>query len=86
MGIAAFRLEEGTGSQGCKNRSWHSSPADLEYPLVDYLFGLHSPVALVEIVFLWLAILATIVAFYKTSKPAAWLLIPYIAWVSFARI
>jgi len=48
-------------------------------------FGLHSPGgALVEIVFLWLAILATIIAFYKISRPAAWLLIPYIAWVSFA--
>ncbi len=48
-------------------------------------FGLHSPGgALVEIAFLWLAILATIITFYKISKPAVWLLIPYIAWVSFA--
>jgi len=48
-------------------------------------FGLHSPGgALVEIVFLWLAILATIIAFAKISKPAAWLLSPYILWVSFA--
>ena len=48
-------------------------------------FGLHSPGgALIEIVFLWLAIRSTIVAFYKISKPAAWLLVPYILWVSFA--
>lgn len=48
-------------------------------------FGLHSPGgALIEIVFLWLAILTTITAFAKISKPAAWLLVPYIAWVSFA--
>lgn len=48
-------------------------------------FGLHSPGgALIEIVFLWLAILATIIAFAKISKPAAWLLVPYILWVSFA--
>ena len=48
-------------------------------------FGLHSPGgALIEIVFLWLAILATIIAFAKISKPAAWLLAPYILWVSFA--
>ncbi|MFH1145837.1 MAG: TspO/MBR family protein [bacterium] len=48
-------------------------------------FGLHSPGgALIEIVFLWLAILATIVAFYEISRPAAWLLVPYILWVSFA--
>lgn len=48
-------------------------------------FGLNSPGgALVEIVFLWLAILVTIIAFYKISKPAASLLVPYILWVSFA--
>jgi|SRR3989344_8501694 len=48
-------------------------------------FGLNSSGgALIEIVFLWLAILATIVVFYKISKPAAWLLVPYILWVSFA--
>ncbi|MEN9341832.1 MAG: hypothetical protein RIQ54_88 [Candidatus Parcubacteria bacterium] len=48
-------------------------------------FGLHNPgLALVEIIFLWLAILATIVAFAKISRPAAWLLVPYIVWVSFA--
>jgi tryptophan-rich sensory protein len=48
-------------------------------------FGLHSPGgAFVEIVFLWLAILATIIVFYKISKPAAWLLLPYILWVTFA--
>ena len=34
-------------------------------------FGLHSPGgALIEIVFLWLAILATIITFYKISPPS----------------
>jgi len=48
-------------------------------------FGLHSPGgALIEIAFLWLAIAATIFAFAKMSKTAAWLLAPYLAWVSFA--
>lgn len=48
-------------------------------------FGLRSPGgALIEITFLWLAILATIIAFAKISKPAAWLLLPYILWTSFA--
>lgn len=40
--------------------------------------------AFIEIVFLWLAILTTIIAFAKISKAAAWLLAPYILWVSFA--
>lgn len=48
-------------------------------------FGLHSPGgALVEIIFLWLAIAATIIAFDRVYKPAAWILAPYILWVSFA--
>jgi tryptophan-rich sensory protein len=48
-------------------------------------FGLCSPGgAFVEIIFLWLAILATIISFAKISKPAAWLLAPYILWVTFA--
>ncbi len=48
-------------------------------------FGLQNPgAAFVEIMFLWLAILATIIAFTKVSKPGAWLLVPYILWVTFA--
>jgi benzodiazapine receptor len=48
-------------------------------------FGFHSPGwASAEIAVLWIAIVATIVAFAKISRPAAWLLAPYILWVSFA--
>lgn len=48
-------------------------------------FGLRSPIAgLVVIVVLWLAILLTILEFYRLSKSAALLLVPYILWVSFA--
>lgn len=48
-------------------------------------FGMHmlGP-AFAEILLLWLAIAATIVAFWRVSKPAAALLIPYLAWISFA--
>jgi translocator protein len=42
--------------------------------------------ALMEIIAMWVMILATIFAFAKVSKPAAWLLVPYISWVSFATI
>lgn len=48
-------------------------------------FGLHSTGgALFEMIFLWLAILVTIILFAKISKLTVWLLLPYIFWVSFA--
>lgn len=50
-------------------------------------FGLQSPFyGLIEIVLLWVAILATMVKFHKISKTATLLLLPYILWVSFAMI
>jgi tryptophan-rich sensory protein len=42
--------------------------------------------ALIEIIILWLAILLTIILFARIRKVAAWLLVPYISWVSFATI
>lgn len=48
-------------------------------------FGLHSVGgALAEIGVLWLAILVTILLSRKISRPAAWLLVPYLLWVTFA--
>jgi translocator protein len=42
--------------------------------------------ALVEIIVLWILILLTIFSFSKINNTAAWLLVPYISWVSFAAI
>jgi len=48
-------------------------------------FGWHRPgVAFAEIILLWLAIAATLTAFRPVNRVAAWLLAPYLAWVSFA--
>ncbi len=50
-------------------------------------FGLKSPgLAFFEILMIWFAILYTIVNFYRVSKLAALLLVPYISWVSFAAV
>lgn len=50
-------------------------------------FKLHSPVgALVDIMLLWLAIAASMILFYQVSKTASLLLVPYLAWVSFATV
>jgi benzodiazapine receptor len=70
IGLAFFLF------QLCLNIAW------------SYLFfALHSPFyAFIEIVILWLAIVITIILFYRLSRPAAWLLIPYLLWVSFAAV
>ena len=48
-------------------------------------FGLHRPdLAFLEIIVLWISILATIALFYPIHSGAALLLVPYLAWVSFA--
>ncbi|MBL6706830.1 MAG: tryptophan-rich sensory protein [Planctomycetaceae bacterium] len=50
-------------------------------------FGMHQiGWAAVEIVILWMAILATTVAFFRLSTAAGWLLVPYLGWVTFASV
>lgn len=41
---------------------------------------------LVEILLLWLAIVSTIALFFRLNKAAGWMLVPYLAWVSFASV
>jgi len=48
-------------------------------------FGLRNPLAgFVEIILMWIFILATIIQFNKISRGAALLLVPYIVWVTIA--
>ena len=50
-------------------------------------FGLHRiDLALADIVLLWVAIVATTVAFWKVTPGAGGLFVPYLAWVSFATV
>ena len=50
-------------------------------------FSLHLiDVALIDIVALWIAILATSIAFIRADKVAGLLMLPYLAWVSFAAV
>jgi translocator protein len=58
---------------------------NLEWSVV--FFGMRSPhFALLAIFALWLMIVATIREFYKIDRRAAYLLVPYILWVSFAAV
>ncbi len=50
-------------------------------------FGLKNPgLAFFEIIILWAMILVLIVIFFMIDKRAAYLMIPYILWVSFAAV
>ena len=42
--------------------------------------------AFAEIILMWVTILLTILSFGKISSTAAWLMVPYICWVSFALV
>jgi benzodiazapine receptor len=89
MGIAAFLVwRKGLRTTGVK----HALSIFLLQLALNSLwsvvfFGGRSIIGgLAVIVFLWLAILWTMSRFFVISRPAAALLIPYIAWVSFAFI
>lgn len=50
-------------------------------------FGAHRvDLALIDIVLLWLAVLITTILFWRRSRVAAVLFLPYLAWVGFAAI
>ena len=59
----------------------------LNAPWSCMFFAAHSPLlGIVNIVPQWLVIIATIVAFYRLDKIAAWCLFPLVAWVAFAGV
>jgi benzodiazapine receptor len=57
----------------------------LNFAWTPIFFGLHAiHMALGIIVTLWAAIIGTFIAFHRIDRPAAYLLLPYLAWVTFA--
>jgi len=87
MGIALWRFAETPTTRAQRRAGIALFATQLVLNgLWSYLFfGLHRPdLALVEIVLLWLAIVATLLAFARATRAGALLLVPYLAWVSFA--
>ena len=87
MGIAAFLvLKKGFSQKRVKVALWIFTAQLILNALWSVIFfGLRNPLwGFVEIVILWFAILLTIVYFYRVSKPAGLILIPYILWVTVA--
>lgn len=86
MGIAAFLVWRKRDSRSANIGLWiFAVQIALNIFWSVIFFGWHSQGgAFIEVIFLWLSIAATIALFARVSKPAAWLLVPYLAWVSFA--
>lgn len=87
MSAAFWRVLSAPESTGGRSRAitWYLTQIVLNGLWSFAFFGWRSPVAgLVVIAALWLAIAATIIAFARVDRTAAWLLAPYIAWTSFA--
>jgi benzodiazapine receptor len=89
MGIAAFLVwNKGLSDQKVKTALGIFAVQLILNVLWSVMFfGLRSPLAgLIEIAVLWVAILLTILYFFKVSNTAGILLIPYFLWVSFAAV
>ena len=87
MGVAAFLVwQRGWESRPVRVAlGWFAVQLVLNALWSPVFFGLHRiGLALVVILLLWGAIVATIVSFLNVSKLAAGLLCPYLLWVSFA--
>lgn len=67
--------------------AWFALNALLNVVWTWLFFRFHRPDwALAEVVFLWLSIVVLIVVLMPYSRIAAWLLAPYLAWVTFAAV
>ncbi len=53
------------------------------WPVLFFNFGLYL-FSFLWLVFLWILIVITLRRFYPISRSAAWLLVPYLLWVTFA--
>jgi benzodiazapine receptor len=87
MGISLFIVWNKTQSRGFGRVGISTFILQLALNVLwSYLFfGLQSPfLGIIEITILWFAIAATSVLFSKISRTAGLILLPYLAWVSFA--
>lgn len=85
MGVSLFLLIKSKNNQKALGAFFIQLILNVFWSIM--FFGARNPMfAFIEILFLWITILATIVYSYRISKTAAWLLAPYLLWVSFAML
>lgn len=86
MAVAAWRVWRKAG-MGSRALAFWVAQLVLNLAWSFIFFGAHALfAAFVELLVLWLAILSTMLAFRRIDRPAAWLMLPYLAWVSFAGL
>jgi tryptophan-rich sensory protein len=89
MGIALFLVWKSDAPKGSKQMAitLFAVQLVLNFFWSFIFFKLQQPGwAFAEIILMWAMILLTILWFGKISSTAAWLLVPYICWVSFASV
>lgn len=87
MGVAAFWVWRAGGRRARGALILYAVQLALNAAWTPIFFGLRAPGwALAELIVLWVAIVATIVAFARVRRGAAALLAPYLAWVTFAGV
>ncbi len=86
MGVAAWLVWQRVGFSGAPRALGLFGVQLVLNALWSYLFfGLQRPgIACLDITLLWLAILATAIAFWQVRPMAGVLLVPYLCWVGFA--
>jgi len=88
MAIAAWRIWQKTDAPGRVSAlRWFWLQLVLNTAWSFLFFGLRNPgLAFIEILFIWTAIIVTLVKFSRIDRLAAALWSPYVAWVSFATV
>ena len=88
MAVAAWRVAE-TAALPVRNLATGLFVAQLALNFCWSLIFFRSHAigwALVEVLALWAAIAASMALFWQVDRVAAWLMAPYLAWVSFASV
>jgi len=88
MAVAAWLVWLRTGLRGgAKPMGLWAAQLALNLAWSFLFFGLRNPgIALLDLIALWVLILVTMISFWKVQTTAATLMLPYLAWVSFAGI
>lgn len=89
MGISLFLVvRTGLGAAPVRQGVLlYSAQLALNFLWSALFFGMHAVfLGLLDILLLFVLIAATIASFLRISRPAAWLLVPYLCWVGFASL